>query len=252
MLSLTIINVKKILVKLQNFLVLTVLKIIFLDSDLSKQLSKIGSDYGGWWISNSILKEKMQSRVALSAGLGFDVSFDKGLLDAGFVVIGIDPLEKSIHYARGVLKEYSTSILINAGLWNESGKVNFYAPKNKLHDSWSAKNIQNTPISQAKQFSVISLQEVIKQNPIINSSDYFMIKMDIEGAEIELLHEVCNQNIKCDLLAAELDCLSLIKFIDLYSRLKTLIKVVNLCTRLKNQGYKLAKIDGFNFHWLSH
>jgi hypothetical protein len=45
-------------------------------------------------------------RVAISAGLGFDVSFDKSLLELGFTVIGLDPLADCVAHANLNLAEF--------------------------------------------------------------------------------------------------------------------------------------------------
>ena len=89
-------KVRHFLVKIQNLVVLKIVTFGFMSVNDYAPLIRLGSNYGGWWIPKSILEDNSKSRVLISAGLGFDVTFDKALLDAGFEVIGLDPLEESV------------------------------------------------------------------------------------------------------------------------------------------------------------
>jgi hypothetical protein len=100
------------------------------------QLERLGSDYGGWWVPKSSILPS-NKKILVSAGLGFDVSFDKLMLEDGYFVIGLDPLARSYLYASEELKGYGNKLLINKGVSTFDGRQKFYAPKIPSHDSWS-------------------------------------------------------------------------------------------------------------------
>jgi len=210
----------------------------------------LGSSYGGWWIPRSILEDNSKNRVLISAGLGFDVTFDKALLEAGFEVIGLDPLEDSISYANHVLRIYSKFTSIKMGLWTKTGTKKFFPPKNKTHDSWSATNIQNAANTDFEEFNVISIDDLFSRFPQLEQSDFCGIKMDVEGSEIELIPVLVDFRARFDLLAIEMDFLSLIPYLSVGRRMRMVLSARKLLHRLNGRGYKLVMNDNFNFIWI--
>ena len=242
---------RKQLVKWQNFLLIKLVVWGFKTKRRTLPLVRLGTDYGGWWIPDQILSDSSKTRVLISAGLGFDVSFDEALLQAGFEVIGLDPLEESVNYASESLKNYRNFTCINLGLWSITGSQNFFPPKNRLHDAWSATNVQNANISSSRRFDVISLQKIFEIFPQLNEADYRAIKMDIEGAETELIPSIVRFEGKFNFLAIEMDFLSLIPFVSLLKRIKMAMLARNLLNQLDQRGYHLVKNENFNFFWQS-
>ena len=121
------------LVLLGNFSVTTNFKLV-----------RLGTSYGGWWVPKHVIEDSKIRRVALSVGIGHDVSFDKEILKSGFCVIALDPLTECVTFARKELAGFSDLYLENLGLATYSGQERFYAPKSALHDSWSSTNSQLT------------------------------------------------------------------------------------------------------------
>jgi hypothetical protein len=215
----------------------------------SKTFVRLGSDYGGWWIPKDVLDDESKNRLLISAGLGFDVTFDQALLDAGFEVIGLDPLEDSIKYANHTLRVYPKFTSINMGLWTKTGIEKFFPPKNRSHDSWSINNIQNTAIIDYKEFNVISMDDLFSRFPQLKQGDFCAIKMDVEGSEIELIPALVDFRTRFDLLAIEMDFLSLIPFLSARKRIRMVLTARKLLHRLNGRGYKLVMNDNFNFIW---
>jgi len=244
-----VLKVKGSLVIIQNWFVVTIISICFKRSHKDDALVRIGSTYGGWWVPEWILMDSSRARSAVSVGLGFDVSFDERLLEAGFYVLGMDPLLDSIRSTNHDLAKYGNRDTINAGLWVHSGQAIFYRPKIDSHDSWSIVNSQQTSVSDAESFPTLNMKEIQKKYPKVDANDYLILKMDIEGAELDILEGLCEQSFKCNLLAVEIDSLSLISFLSIFKRIKTVIRTLSLCSQLKSLDYRLAKTEGYNFHW---
>lgn len=243
-------KVRHFLVKIQNLVVLKIVTFGFMSVNDHAPLIRLGSNYGGWWIPKSILEDNSKSRVLISAGLGFDVTFDKGLLDAGFEVIGLDPLEESVIYANNKLQQYPKFTGVNVGLWKETGIERFYPPKNSSHDSWSATNVQDALETDFSEFKVISIHDLFSKFPQLESTEYRAIKMDIEGSEIELIPALVNFRTRFDLLAIEMDFLSLIPFLSIWTRICMICRARKMLKDLKHKNYKLVMIENFNFIWI--
>ncbi len=174
-------KVKHWLVAVQNIIVAKIVSFSYL-KNVSFDLTRLGTDYGGWFIPENILHALIKKRVLVSCGLGHDVSFDKILLENGFQIIGLDPLAECCDFARKELEDSKSVFIIEKGLWTNSGNIDFFPPKNKAHDSWSITNTQSVLPQEATTFKVISLTDLIKEYPSIGNSDFSMLKLDSEGA----------------------------------------------------------------------
>lgn len=207
-------------------------------------LSRLGSDYGGWWIPSLAVGDP-GSKVLLSVGLGYDVSFDAELVSNGFRVIGLDQLSECVAYAKVQVSSKRATFLCR-GLGVESGVERFFAPRNPSHDSWSITNAQNTSFEKSKLFEVISFRELLDKFPEIVTSSFSMLKMDIEGAELPILNSIYRE-LNFDYIGVEMDCLVLVPFLNFATRVRKIIEVRRLISNLESQGYKLVFLDNFNF-----
>lgn len=209
-------------------------------------LKRLGSDYGGWWVPESSTVYSRR-KILVSAGLGFDVSFDKLMLKDGYFLIGLDPLLKSYLYALEELYEHGNKLILNKGVSTFDGKQKFYAPKIPNHDSWSTTNTQETEERLTNYFDVIALSSL----PIdYDDNSFVILKMDIEGGEVKLISEICKKNLKFDYLAVEMDCMSLIPFFSLNKRVRQILEVRKVLLTLSKSGFCLIKNENFNFFWI--
>jgi FkbM family methyltransferase len=243
-------SVKNLLVDMQNYFVIRLVTLGIMSVRQSNTFVRLGSDYGGWWIPKDVLDDKSKNRLMISVGLGFDVTFDQALLDSGFEVIGLDPLKDSINYANHELRIYPKFTSINMGLWTKTGIEKFFPPKNRTHDSWSATNIQNVATTDFEEFNVISLHDLFSRFPQIEQADFCAIKMDIEGSEIQLIPALVNFRTRFDLLAIEMDFLSLIPFLSLWTRICMICHARKMLKSLKQKNYELVMNENFNFIWI--
>jgi FkbM family methyltransferase len=213
---------------------------------------RLGTDYGGWFVPEDFLKEKNR-KLLISGGLGHDVSFEKEMLKFGFEVVGLDPLPECIEYASIELSEYKKVSLINKGLWVSSGKVDFYSPPDKNSDAYSITNSHFNERAEIMQFEVISLVHLQQQLPAAPNDQFELVvlKLDIEGAEIQILSEYFSDVMKkFDFLAIEVDSVSLIPFWKFKERVVAILLARKFMKRLSKLGYILTLTEGYNFHWI--
>ncbi len=240
-------QIARLLVSLQNFITR-----FLVTGEVSARMDtdnyvRLGTEYGGWWIARSDLAQMDRGKVLISAGIGFDVSFDLKLADEDFELVCIDPLTESIDFARTALSSVKTVEFYNVGLADSSGKRTFYPPRNESHDSWSLIDIQNGDISNLQEFETIGLSELLFN--IKKSNKFIYLKMDIEGAEKEVLESLIKKNIEVDFLGVEMDYISLIPFFAISTRIREVIYTRALLKRMGRQGYHFIGNDGFNFFW---
>jgi FkbM family methyltransferase len=215
-----------------------------------KPLIRLGSDYGGWWVPEYALTKDVKKRNLISVGLGHDVTFDCEMLRSGFNLIGLDPLISSIDYAEKELAAFSQKYLLCRGLWSSSGEVEFYAPKIASHDSWSITNSQYSSQEETQSYSVMTISDLYNDFPSLNESEFTILKMDIEGAEVPILFDLDFRRFRIDYLASEIDYLSVIPFKSFLERFHKVLVVRRLLSRLEGLGFKLILTEKFNFFWV--
>ena len=244
-------RIKHLLVAVQNWITIKI-TIFGFNSKLNKvELFRLGRDYGGWWLPSSAKSHSHLDRVAISAGLGFDVSFDKSLLEMGFTVFGLDPIADCVAHANSNLAEFRSFTSLEKGLWKTTGVQSFFPPKNIEHDSWSATNIQHSTESMIKRFEVISLNDLFVMYPKLQKCDYRILKMDIEGSEMEVMKSLATFQYRFDFIAVEIDFLSLIPFLKFRHRIMMIKEARSLLKNFQSAGYQLVKTENFNFFWIA-
>ena len=125
----------------------------------------------------------------------------------------------------------------------------FFPPKDSSHDAWSSINMQSTSHDLAQHFDVVSLDDLLSKYHYLIGDGLLFLKMDIEGAEVKIIPEICSNSQKFDFMGVELDFLSFIPFLDFKKRLKSIFLARKFLGALNRSGYKLVCTDNFNFFW---
>ena len=100
------------------------------------------------------------------------------------------------------------------------------------------------------QFPVISLEDLFTRYEKLSRAKFRILKMDIEGAELEILKLSITQINRFDFLAIEMDSLALIPFFSTLTRFKRIVSARRIVAELEGTGqWGLVKIENFNFFW---
>lgn len=189
----------------------------------------LGTKYGGWSFFDN---KNLINNYIISAGLGEDASFDTELISKyNCKIIVVDPTPRAIKHYNDIIKNAGNSkikpynndgkqdidsynlksinkenfILIDSALYDVSNKkIKFYSPPNKNHVSYSINNFQNNYQKNTDFITVntITLKEIIEKFNITNIE---MIKLDIEGAEIEVIVNMMDKKIFPNQILVEID-----------------------------------------------
>lgn len=212
-------------------------------------LIRLGTPYGGWFVPRNMTSTN-KSLVVVSAGLGHDTSFDFEIIKNGCFVLGLDPLLECCQIAQKQLGANGDFKILNLGLASFTGTQIFYAPKISHHDSYSTINVQQVSKPESFAFPVISLGDLFLQNKKLQQAEFSMLKMDVEGAELEILLESTTDVNRFDFLAVEMDFLSLIPFFSTFTRIKRILIARKILVKLETtSGWHLIKTENFNFFW---
>jgi hypothetical protein len=183
---------------------------------------RLGTPYGGWIIPSNRLNA---NAICYLIGAGEDVSFDLALIDKFNCPAHIfDPTPRSIQHVQqlrqnitegkktacatspdGFYPAYPASLapkieLHPVGIWNEDTTLRFFAPPNDAYVSHSLVNLQ-----QSDRFIEVPVERLKTVCAKLGHTRIDLLKMDIEGAEYQVIESIIADKIEIDILCIEFD-----------------------------------------------
>lgn len=221
---------------------------------------RLGSAYGGWEFLD---RDYLNNATIVSAGLGVDASFDVEFARRyGATILLVDPTPKAIahfdqlkaragqpasqSYVAGghqPVEAYpmewtdgSHFRLAPYALWNDAGTMRFFMPADSSHVSHSLINFQHGYGNEGEHIEVetIRLSDLLSQQHIAAPA---LMKLDIEGAEIEVLRSMMEDGIRPKQLLIEYDEL-------IVRTRKAMDRVNGSIAMLRANGYQCRHFDG--------
>ena len=222
----------------------------------------LGTRYGGWSLVD---EDNLKNCTIISAGLGEDASFDIEFASRyNAKIIIVDPTPRAIKHFNEIISslgnisknEYveggkqpinsynlknikkENLVLVKKALWNKNEKLRFFSPPNPQHVSHSIINYQNqykenTNFIEVESITIDKLLDKIN----LTKDDIPLIKLDIEGAEIEFLVDCFSKGFRPRQILVEFDELNA------PSR-RAFERVTYINQILIDNNYQLIKTDG--------
>ncbi len=221
-------------------------------------METLGTNYGGWSIPINAKLDK--NSIVYSGGVGEDISFDLKLEDKyKCKIFLIDPTQRAIKHYDEVKKFYNTKInnftgniqpdylyniidlnldfnnytYINKGLYKEKTKLKFYKQTNPNYVSQSL--VKNMFGQEYDEVEVDSIKNIMRE---YNHNNIDLLKLDIEGSEIDVLNQMLDDKIYPRYLCIEFDLL--LKNKDPNQLTQKIVK------RLQSNNYKILENKNLN------
>ena len=184
-------------------------------------ISYLGTTYGGYAVPTNLLK----GSAGLSFGAGEDISFETAIAKELAATVHIyDPTPRAIEHCRRIVDEFERKnthggmFLHPFGVWSENKIEKFYSPANPTHISHSILNMQNT--EEYFEAECLTPAEILKYLRLKSVS---FVKLNIEGAEYEVVNAMFDSHIKPPVICITLDELHSPIDQQAQNRMKTLI-----------------------------
>jgi len=142
-------------------------------------LTRIGSDYGGWPFDLDLIPT---GSTVISAGIGNDLSFDKWLIEnKGCHMVMIDPTALAMETVENAALPKDKYTFIRAALCANTGTIHFGKDRSNGAGIFS---------EHKWLVDALGINDLLESYP-----DAIMLKMDIEGAEYQVLDAMKRQDI---------------------------------------------------------
>jgi len=216
----------------------------------------LGTAYGGWYCFTDLLRH---GELAVCIGAGEDVSFDV-ILNAqfGMRVKCIDATPRAIAHVEALLAASATKQttfedakgawryslrgfecarfqLLPFAVWSRDADLDLYLPRDPSHVSLSAVNLQNTSTTiKVKARRLSTLLDAGEQGQVA------LLKMDIEGAEAEVIKDLASGSIRPRQLLVEFEEFNRPRGLWVLPRALRFLKL------LRRADYQLCHVSGSN------
>jgi FkbM family methyltransferase len=157
----------------------------------------VGTDYGGWAVPRGVIRPGW---ICYCAGAGIDISFDLALARRfGCEVVTLDPTDESReHVARAAAGEPRLRFE-QVAVWSSDGELRMYRAADPTHQTLSADDLQRT--GRTTTVPARSLPSLMGE---LGHDRIDLLKLDVEGAEYELLDLVASGELGVKVLCVEL------------------------------------------------
>jgi len=155
-----------------------------------------GSESEGWCVASDVLSS---NSIVYSIGIGNDVSFDLSLIERyNAHVFAYDPTPESIEWVRQ--QDLPDSFrFFGVGLAHYDGTAQFFRARKESNICHSMQPRKET-VENAIEVPVKRFETLCKEN---NHSHIDLLKMDIEGAEYEVIEDIMTSSITIDQILVE-------------------------------------------------
>lgn len=160
-------------------------------------MKRYGSEYGGYMVPDGVLTA---DSVVYSVGLGEDGTFDEAIAaEFGCKVRIFDPTPRAaVYYDKNMAGNRRLSFYYY-GVWSQDTVMPFYVPRDPKHVSHSINDLQSTGRCIYSQVHRLKTIMDTAGDTVID-----LLKMDIEGAEYDVILDMMIARIKPTVICVEL------------------------------------------------
>lgn len=198
----------------------------------------LGNNYSGYWFP----KDLIDSRGTIwGVGLGHDSSFELELLRQGYRFVGFEP-ELSCFISSKEQFSLTDAVIENYGLWDKTGKFHYTGA------NISIVNIFNLNQKSEESPEIRSLWDETKLKNIEGQARPRILKLNIEGAEREILLKFLDEPLDFEVIIFQAEFLFHLGFKRINKKISAYRDLIRILRGLQSNGWRVAH---FNRHQIT-
>ena len=193
----------------------------------------LGNSYSGYWFPKDLINAH---GTIWGAGLGHDSSFELELVKLGYNFTGFEPQLQCFISAR---KQFllTNALIENYGLWDKTGKFHYTGA------NISIVNIFNLRQESDESLDIRSLWAESKLKNIAHQAKPRILKLNIEGAEREILLRFIEEPLDFDGIIFQAEFLFHIGFKRVRKKLLAFRELLAISRGLQSKGWRIAHLN---------
>jgi FkbM family methyltransferase len=166
--------------------------------DVVTPIEWLGNPMAGFYVS---MTDVPAEPIVYSFGIGYDVSFDLALIKKFQAqIFAFDPLESCIAYVAALPVDKNHLQSFQVGLYHQDTIKKFFIPTDRNFSATLYERWKNSPDVSEQQVQLKTLSSIANT---LGHTHINILKLDIEGAEYEVLENVLNTKIEIDQILIE-------------------------------------------------
>lgn len=196
------------------------------------ELVFLGNEYSGYWFPKNMLGKK---GTIFGVGLGHDSSFEFELENMGYKFFGFEP--DILSYNKSI-KQFnkSDSRIFNYGIGTKNAEVR------SRGDNISISDIYNHMPINSQILQIRSLWEVSQYLKLSRCSQPRILKMNIEGAEKEILNKLIRDPLAFEVIIFQAEFLFHLRFFKFYKRFQAFINLWKILSAFEKLGWEVIDV----------
>ncbi|MFM1951226.1 MAG: hypothetical protein RJA33_20 [Actinomycetota bacterium] len=232
---------KVALFEFQNQALRKILEMKFLKPDLNNMVF-IGNNYSGYWFPENLIYSQ---GTIWGIGLGFDSSFEEEMLKNGYKVLGFEP-EASCYRQAKIQLDHPNATVYNFGIWDKSGSYPYTGKNFSLVDIFQKGDFHEN------RFEIKSLWEAATDLKLEDCEKPRVLRMNIEGAEREILIEIGNRPLPYEVMLFQAEFLFHLPFFAWRKRLIAFRELFGILRTLTHSKWTLIGLNRHQFTLVSN
>ena len=222
-------RIKGIAFRLQNEIIIFMATFGLVSSN-RPTMAFIGNKYSGYWFPKNLIHA---SGTVWGVGLGMDSSFEVELGKGGYTVVGFEPDSVCIAHARVEFESINSEIHA-FGLWDKNGVFESFG------SSISLVNIFDNSIGNRDSLQIQDIHEVASLLKLNEQKSPLVLKMNIEGAEREILLRIVDFPLPFEVIMFQAEFLLHLGFFKIFKKLYAMRELRLIIKGLISNDYLLV------------
>ena len=198
-------------------------------SDFDSPMKFVGNSYSGYWFPEKHLNSE---GTIWGVGLGMDSSFELELGERGWKVLGFEPDNICFQQAKEEFEDIDADIF-PYGLWDRNGVFESFG------ESISLVNIFENFSGNNDSLQIRDIHQISKDLHLNKQKYPRVLKMNIEGAEREILLAIVERPLPFEFILFQAEFLLHLGFFKIFKKLRATNELRTIIKGLISNNYRL-------------